>query len=131
MSVQGSMGAGMATRLAEAGFELTVYNRNSDRVSAAGRPAVDACVLGNPRHARDGELRFMIGGDEADVAALRPVLNVLAKEVVHVGTHGMGATAASCDVLTSAADAGLGGLDCAAVLVEVERMAGRAGQARP
>jgi 3-hydroxyisobutyrate dehydrogenase len=62
-------------------------------VTAAGHRALDACVVGNARHARDGELRFMIGGAEADVSALRPVLDVLAKEVVRVGGHGMGATA--------------------------------------
>jgi len=184
------------------------------RVAESGRRALDACVLGNARHAADGELRFMIGGDEADVTALRPALDVLGKEVVHLGGHGMGATAkvamnllmgvqlqavaeavilgeraglprqqlismiaasgysspmlrfksgvmarrafdradfrlalmrkdlmlalgeaqrlgvpmpataASFDVLTSATNAGLGDLDCAAVLVEVERMAG-------
>jgi 3-hydroxyisobutyrate dehydrogenase len=36
----------------------------------------------------------------------------------------MPATAASCDVLTSAIEAGLGELDCAAVISQVERMAG-------
>jgi 3-hydroxyisobutyrate dehydrogenase len=62
-------------------------------VAEAGHRALDACVVGNALHARDGELRFMIGGAEADVVALRPVLDVLAKEVVRVGDHGMGATA--------------------------------------
>lgn len=281
----GAMGSGMAARLAEAGFEVSAYNRTpgkaqalaehgvrvaaspaaaasgadalllslatGDAVSsvlsgpdgalaaaapgaliadtstvspeaaretaacivAAGHRALDACVIGNPQHARNGELRFMIGGDEADLAALRPVLDALAKDVVHVGGHGMGATAkvamnllmgvqlqalaeavvfgeraglsrqqlidmimasgysspvmrfkggvmarrafgkadfrlslmrkdlalalalaqrlgvrmpvtsASYDVLTQAANAGLGDLDCAAVLVQVERMA--------
>lgn len=186
------------------------------RIISAGHRPLDACVIGNPRHARSGELRFMIGGDEADLAALRPVLDALAKDVVHVGGHGMGATAkvamnllmgvqlqalaeavvlgeraglareqlidlitasgysspvmrfkggvmarrafgkadfrlslmrkdmalalaiaeraglsmpvtsASHDVLTQAADGGLGDLDCAAVLVQMERMAGGA-----
>jgi 3-hydroxyisobutyrate dehydrogenase len=161
----GSMGSGMAGRLAGAGFEVSVYNRSAARatplaergirvadspalaardadvlllsvatqdavdellsgpggalaaarpgtlvadtstvspdaarataarIAAAGHRALDACVVGNAQHARDGELRFMIGGDEADVAALRPVLDVLGKDVVHVGDHGMGATA--------------------------------------
>ncbi|HEX4703183.1 MAG TPA: NAD(P)-dependent oxidoreductase [Pseudonocardiaceae bacterium] len=282
----GSMGAGMAVRLADAGFAVSVYNRTAARakplaergiqvaddparaaagadtlvlslatqdavdevlfgrdgalaaadggaliantstvspddarstaarIVSAGHRALDACVIGNAQHARDGELRFMIGGDEADVTALRPVLDVLGKQIVHVGDHGMGATAkvamnllmgvqlqalaeavvfgeraglsrqqligmisasgysspmmrfkggvmarreferadfrltlmrkdlllalaeaerlgvpmpatsASCDVLTSAIDAGLGELDCAAVIAQVERMAG-------
>ena len=63
------------------------------RIVSAGLRAVDACVVGNAQHARDGELRFMIGGAAADVAALGPVLDVLGKQVVHVGDHGMGATA--------------------------------------
>ena len=36
------------------------------KVGEAGYKALDACVLGNPRHARQGELRVMVGGDEED-----------------------------------------------------------------
>jgi 3-hydroxyisobutyrate dehydrogenase len=160
----GSMGAGMAGRLLDAGFEVVVHNRTaakaealaergakvasspaeaarsadvlllslatSDvvesqlfgpsgalssgedlliadmstvspdaaralaaRVSAEGHRILDACVLGNARHAESGELRFMIGGEADDVAEVRPVLEPLAKEIAHLGDHGMGATA--------------------------------------
>lgn len=161
----GAMGSGMAARLAEAGFDVTVYNRTAERgrpltelgvrladdpagaardadalllslatedvvdqvlfaaggalaaappgtlvadtstvspdaarraagrITEAGHRALDACVVGNAKHARDGELRFMIGGAEQDVDELRPVLDVLAKDVAHIGDHGMGATA--------------------------------------
>ena len=161
----GAMGSGMASRLAKAGFEVSVYNRTAAkaeslaelgvrvadrpalaaqgvdvlvlslaseaavdevlfgadgalaaapagtlvadtstispdaaramaaRIAAAGHRALDSCVLGNAQHAAEGELRFMIGGDDADVLALRPVLDVLAKDVIRVGDHGMGATA--------------------------------------
>lgn len=65
----------------------------ADQVAAAGHRALDACVLGNAQHSKDGELRFMIGGDASDVALLQPVFDVLAKEVVHLGDHGKGATA--------------------------------------
>jgi 3-hydroxyisobutyrate dehydrogenase len=65
----------------------------AERVTEAGHRPLDSCVLGNAKHAKDGELRFMIGGDPADVTELQPVLDVLAKEVVHLGEHGMGATA--------------------------------------
>jgi 3-hydroxyisobutyrate dehydrogenase len=191
------------------------------RIAAAGHRALDACMIGNAQHAKDGELRFMIGGDAVDLQRLHPVLDALAKEVLWVGDHGMGATAkvamnllmgvqlqalaeavvlgeraglsrqqllamisasgysspvmrfkggvmgrrafgradfrlalmrkdmllalvegqrlgvpmpattASYQVLTSATNAGLGDLDCAAVLVEVERMAGVPDQSRP
>ena len=59
------------------------------RVTESGPRALAACVLGNVKHARDGELRFTIG----DVAELRPLLDVLAKDVLHLGGHGMGAAA--------------------------------------
>jgi 3-hydroxyisobutyrate dehydrogenase len=63
------------------------------RLAETGHRGVDACVLGNAQHAKDGELRFMIGGEPEDVTALEPVLAPLAKEIVHLGRGGMGATA--------------------------------------
>ncbi len=160
----GAMGIGMASRLAEAGFDLTVYNRTrskseqvgrlgarvadapadaareadlvmlslpnhrvvsdilhgdrgvfgslplggyiadlttvppafaqetAQRAAAAGYHALDACILGNYEHARQGELRFMVGGDEADFHAIEEVLHALGKEVTHLGRSGLGAT---------------------------------------
>ncbi|HEY0454009.1 NAD(P)-dependent oxidoreductase [Actinophytocola sp.] len=63
------------------------------RLAESGHRGLDACVLGNAQHAKDGELRFMIGGAAEDVEALSPVLEPLAKEIVHLGPGGMGATA--------------------------------------
>lgn len=63
------------------------------RLAGTGHRGLDACVLGNAQHAKDGELRFMIGGTSEDVAALEPAIEPLAKEVVHLGRGGMGATA--------------------------------------
>jgi len=63
------------------------------RLAETGHRGLDACVLGNAQHAKDGELRFMIGGAEEDVAALTPIVEPLAKEIVHLGPGGMGATA--------------------------------------
>lgn len=63
------------------------------RLASTGHRGVDACVLGNAQHAKDGELRFMIGGAGEDVSALEPALKPLAKEIVHLGPGGMGATA--------------------------------------
>ena len=65
----------------------------AERIAATGRRALDACVLGNVHHAREGELRFMIGGSASDVEQLRPVLEILGKQTVHLGGAGMGATA--------------------------------------
>ncbi len=160
----GGMGGGMACRLAESGFPLSVYNRttskadevaglgatvaatpaeaatgaevallsladehiveqliygeggltetlapgsflvdmstvspdfaraNAVRATEAGYRVLDACVLGNPFHARSGDLRVMIGGEAADVEAVRPVFETIGKQVLHVGENGMGAS---------------------------------------
>jgi 3-hydroxyisobutyrate dehydrogenase len=160
----GVMGAGMASRLAENGHDITVYNRTrskadevgelgakvantpadaakdadvvmisladqnvvskvvfdedgifetlgegsyvldmstvtpefarelNGRAREAGYKHLDTCVLGNPMHAREGELRVMAGGDEADFKAVEPLLEAVGKEVTYLGEAGMGAT---------------------------------------
>jgi len=160
----GGMGGGMAARLAESGYDITVYNRtrekadeaaglgakvadspaeaaaNADvlmmslanqdvvesmlfgddgafstlhqgayvvdastvspefarglaaRAAEAGYRSMDACVYGAPAHARTGELRVMVGADEADFHAVEGILNTIGKEVVYLGENGMGAT---------------------------------------
>jgi 3-hydroxyisobutyrate dehydrogenase len=160
----GSMGLGMASRLAESGYEITVYNRTraksesvaklgarvadspadaardaevvmlsladqhvvssvlhgddgvfgslrqggyvvdmstvppgfarelAAKAAEAGYRALDACVLGNPQHSREGELRVMVGGDEADFQTIEPILQTIGKEVTYLGANGMGAT---------------------------------------
>ena len=62
------------------------------RAREAGFHALDACVLGNPMHARQGEMRVMAGGEEQDFRAVEPLLEVLGKEVTYLGESGMGAT---------------------------------------
>lgn len=62
------------------------------RAREAGFQALDACVLGNPMHARQGEMRVMAGGEEQDFRAMEPLLEVLGKEVTYLGESGMGAT---------------------------------------
>ena len=53
---------------------------------------LDACVYGAPMHARSGELRVMVGGDEEDFKALEPILAGLGKQLAYLGPNGMGAT---------------------------------------
>ncbi|HYB30315.1 MAG TPA: NAD(P)-dependent oxidoreductase [Solirubrobacteraceae bacterium] len=62
------------------------------RVAESGGHRLDACVLGNPFHARSGELRVMVGGEETDAAALQPIFETIGKEVAYMGPAGMGAT---------------------------------------
>jgi 3-hydroxyisobutyrate dehydrogenase len=63
----------------------------AERVRAGGRHRLDACVLGNPFHARSGELRVMIGGEEADAAALQNIFETIGKAVSLMGPNGTGA----------------------------------------
>jgi 3-hydroxyisobutyrate dehydrogenase len=160
----GVMGAGMASRLTESGYDVTVYNRTrskaeevaelgaavadspadaardaevvmmsladqnvvekivfgddgvagtlasgsylvdmstvpppyaremAERGRAAGHKALDACVLGAPFHARSGELRVMVGGEEDDFEALKGIFETIGKDVTYLGGNGMGAS---------------------------------------
>src|SRR5687767_6977029 len=160
----GNMGGGMACRLAESGYDVTVYNRTRDKAAPveelggkvadspaaaaaeadvvmlslanqdivsgmlfgddgvfgslreggyvvdmstvppafarelagkaaeAGYHALDACVYGAPFHARSGDLRVMVGGEEADYKAVEEVLDTLGKQLTYLGPSGMGAT---------------------------------------
>jgi 3-hydroxyisobutyrate dehydrogenase len=62
------------------------------RATAAGYRALDACVYGAPMHARSGELRVMVGGDEQDFHAVEEILEAFGKEITYLGPKGAGAT---------------------------------------
>lgn len=51
---------------------------------------VDAPVSGSVKGAISGELIFMVGGDEADVARVRPLLEAMGKSITHLGPVGAG-----------------------------------------
>jgi len=70
-----------------------------DLAVAAGHRNVDAPVSGGVVGAVAGTLSFMVGGDDADVAAARPVLEVMGKRVVHCGGPGLGQAAKVCNNL--------------------------------
>jgi 3-hydroxyisobutyrate dehydrogenase len=64
----------------------------AERTSGEGYKTMDACVFGAPFHARQGELRVMVGGDEQDVEAVADILDTIGRETTHLGGNGMGAT---------------------------------------
>lgn len=69
---------------------------------ASSRPDIgwiDAPVSGGVRGAETGELVIMCGGEEGAVAAVGPVLSVLAKRVCHLGPLGNGQAAKLCNQL--------------------------------
>ena len=65
--------------------------------AAAGRRAVDAPVSGGIFGAQAATLTFMVGGDEADVAQAKGVLEGMGKRIVHCGPHGAGQAAKICN----------------------------------
>ena len=70
-----------------------VVRRLHERCAAAGVGFVDAPVSGGRVKAESGELSVMAGGDDADVAAVEPLLRAFAAQVFHVGPAGAGTVA--------------------------------------
>jgi len=58
-----------------------------------GVTIVDCGVSGGPSAAASGELVCMVGGSAEDVERVRPVLDVIACLVLHMGPHGAGLSA--------------------------------------
>jgi 3-hydroxyisobutyrate dehydrogenase len=65
----------------------------------AGHRSLDAPVSGGVVGAEAGTLTFMVGGNEPDFDAVRPLLEVMGKRVVHCGGHGAGQSAKICNNL--------------------------------
>ncbi|ONI83933.1 2-hydroxy-3-oxopropionate reductase [Saccharothrix sp. ALI-22-I] len=72
----------------------TIRPETSLAVAEAGAKrgvrVLDAPVSGGETGAEQATLSIMVGGEEADFAAARPILDTLGKTVVHVGPHGAG-----------------------------------------
>lgn len=60
----------------------------AERLAAKGLRRVEACVVGNPLQAREGALRVYVSGAEEDFAEVRPVLDALGTQVLHLGPPG-------------------------------------------
>lgn len=60
-------------------------------VRATGSGLLDAPVSGSVSLAESGQLTVMVGGEAADLERARPVLEVLAKTIFHLGPLGSGA----------------------------------------
>jgi 3-hydroxyisobutyrate dehydrogenase-like beta-hydroxyacid dehydrogenase len=68
----------------------TAAREHEQRLSEAGIAALDAPVSGGPLRAADGTLTIMVGGTEEAFQQGRPVLEVLGKNIIHVGGAGSG-----------------------------------------
>ena len=60
------------------------------QVAAKGARLVNSPVLGSIPTVREGKLFALVGGDAADVARARSVLDHLTRRVVHLGPNGAG-----------------------------------------
>lgn len=59
--------------------------------AARGLHVLDAPVTGSRVQAEEGQLTFLVGGGEEALGRVRPVLEAMSKEVVHLGPAGSGA----------------------------------------
>ena len=59
-------------------------------VEAAGARLIELPVLGTIPQVRDGKLLAMVGGKPEDIERARPVLEKLARKIVHMGGNGSG-----------------------------------------
>ena len=64
----------------------------SRRVSSAGASLVECPVGGTIGPAKEGKLFGFVGGEAADVARAKPVLDQMCRRVEHVGSAGAGAS---------------------------------------
>ena len=72
--------------------------RMATRLAAqTGARWIDAPVSGGLPAARAGRLIIFAGGDAADIASASPVLDALSVRVTHMGGHGAGQLAKSCN----------------------------------
>ncbi|WP_234191949.1 3-hydroxyisobutyrate dehydrogenase [Pseudacidovorax sp. NFM-22] len=65
--------------------------------AARGIAVIDAPVSGGTGGAIAGTLTFMVGGNEADLARARPVLEKMGANIFHAGGPGAGQTAKICN----------------------------------
>ncbi|SMC23738.1 3-hydroxyisobutyrate dehydrogenase [Desulfacinum hydrothermale DSM 13146] len=73
-----------------------------EAAKAQGVHAVDAPVSGGDVGAREGTLSIMIGGDPAVVDAVRPLFQVLGKNIVYQGPAGAGQHTKMCNQIVIA-----------------------------
>jgi 2-hydroxy-3-oxopropionate reductase len=81
----------------------TIAPQATVRIAAAlGEKQVrmlDAPVTGGPAGAEAATLTIMVGGDGSVLDEMRPVLDRLGRQVVHMGGHGAGQIAKACNQL--------------------------------
>lgn len=87
--------AGAAAGLVVIDFGTSVPDstkRIGAELRAKGADYLDSAIGRTPAHARQGSLNLMVGGADATVQQVRPVLEVIGENVFHLGELGAGHT---------------------------------------
>jgi 3-hydroxyisobutyrate dehydrogenase-like beta-hydroxyacid dehydrogenase len=71
-------------------MDMSTIGPTAARALAEGRRFLDAPVSGSTPGAESGTLTIMVGGAEADVETVRPLLEAMGRKIVHVGPVGQG-----------------------------------------
>lgn len=62
-------------------------------IAAKGAQFLDAALTGTPKHAQEGQLNLLVGGDKTVLERVRPVFELFAKNIFYCGEVGAGHTA--------------------------------------
>ncbi|MBO9454933.1 3-hydroxyisobutyrate dehydrogenase [Paracoccus sp. R12_1] len=69
----------------------------AEQARNAGLGALDAPVSGGIGGAQGGTLTFMVGGDDASFATVKPLFDIMGQKAVHCGAAGAGQAAKICN----------------------------------
>lgn len=92
----GAVAIDMSTIAPEVSVELSI------EAARCGVESLDAPVSGGERGAIDGSLSIMVGGPSVAVEKAMPLLNLMGKTIVHVGSAGAGQTVKAANQLVVA-----------------------------
>ena len=104
------LGAGGIVDSAKAGAYLVDMTTSSPALAekifnaakAKGLHAVDAPVTGGDVGAKNATLAILVGGDEEDFNALKPIFEVIGKNIVYEGAAGAGQKTKACNQIAIA-----------------------------
>ncbi len=74
----------------------------AQRLAERGIDMLDAPVSGGEKGAREATLSIMVGGKAAVFERVRPLFEVLGKNIVRIGDHGAGQVAKACNQIVGA-----------------------------
>lgn len=74
----------------------------ADELAAEGAAMLDAPISGGEEGAIEGTLSIMVGGDEAVLAEVEPILEVLGETITFCGGHGAGQVTKACNQIVVA-----------------------------